>query len=245
MADPFGQETTPEVILMVLRKHLQKQHPVTLYNAFEGVPVSYRAEIAMVHPHSIGLIVHPYQMACIEQQKITYIRSRMISGLVSANPVSMDFRNHIVLVDGLKAAENIIGDLYNLWVTPEQPVTVEVTKESEADRQAQLLEIAILDQNRVRMLLAVSEIGSYHQQDWVALTFRLQEGGDLLQVQGMVKNIIVDQPNANQERLEVEGSAAIGDEISILAYLSLREDQILEKLDQFYKKLRSEKKHHK
>jgi len=129
-----------------------------------------------------------------------------------------------------------------LWVAPDQPVTVEVSKESQADRQAQMLEIAVLDQNRVRLLLDVFEDSYYQVQDWVALIFRLEEGGDLIQVQGMVKNIVEDQSTPNQTHLEVEGKAAIGDEISILVYLSRREDQIMEKLDRSFKKLRNQKK---
>jgi hypothetical protein len=41
--------------------------------------------------------------------------------------------------------------------------------------------------------------------------------------------------------MEVDGKAAMGDEISILAYIAKREDQIRGELDKIYQKLRKGK----
>ena len=68
MAKKSDDELKPEMILILLRKHLKEQRPVTLYNTFHGVPITYEAEVAMVHTDYAGLIVHPYQAVCIQRE---------------------------------------------------------------------------------------------------------------------------------------------------------------------------------
>jgi len=46
----------------------------------------------------------------------------------------------------------------------------------------------------------------------------------------------------NLKRMEVEGQATMRDEITILAYIAKREDEIMNQLDKAYKRLRKGKK---
>ena len=48
--------------------------------------------------------------------------------------------------------------------------------------------------------------------------------------------------NRHEKRLEVDGRAVMTDEVTILAYIARREDQIIAGLDKAYKKLRKGKK---
>ncbi len=232
----------PDQIRVHLRKHLNEQRPVTLYNTYRGLPIINEADVAMVHPNSIGLIVHPYQTVCIKRESQTHLESSLIPGLVRAYPVSIDYTNTVVLLEQFTIPRTIPIDLNNSRIIPEKPVTIEISVESKEALTADLLEIAVLDNNIIHMVMDVPDDFSYAYLDDVALIFRLEADADLIQVQGVV-NSFITSPNAGLMRMEVQGKAAMGDEISILAYIATREDQILCDLDNVYQRLRRGKKH--
>jgi len=235
------EELTPEIIMGKLRLHLNEGRPVTLYNTFQGVPISYQAEVAMIHPEYVGVVVHPYQAVCIKKERRTYIESKAIPALVRAYPMSIDYTNQVVMLKKLKIPNSISVDLHNSWVSPEKPVSVEISSDDQDDISLKMMEIAVLDNNNVRVVLSAPQDIVFQRQAEVGLTFRLPPNSNLVQVQGIVKS---QAKVRNQEikRLEVDGRAAMGDEISILAYIAKREDQILGHLDKVYKKLRKGKK---
>jgi hypothetical protein len=237
MAQLTKDTITSEIIMGRLRGHLNEGRPVTLYNTFLGVPISYEAEVAMIHPDFIGLIVHPYQAVCIKEERRTYIESKSLPELVRAYPMSIDYTNQVVMLKKLKIPHAISVDLHNSWVAPEKNITVEISGEGLKDMVLEMMEIAVLENNRVRVVLSVPEKSPYSRQDLVELAFKLPPKGDLLQVEGMV-NSLVKIRNQDYKRLEIDGTAPMGDEISILAYIARREDQIMGQLDKVYKKLR-------
>ncbi|MFN2302982.1 MAG: hypothetical protein ACK2TV_04545, partial [Anaerolineales bacterium] len=126
MGNKADEELTPEMILMFLRKHLQEQRPVTLYNTFHGVPITYEAEVAMIHTDFVGLVVHPYQAVCIQRERRTYLQSTILPNMVRAYPVSIDYTNNVVLLKQLQSPKSISVDLFNSWVTPEKTVKIEI-----------------------------------------------------------------------------------------------------------------------
>ncbi len=77
----------------------------------------------------------------------------------------------------------------------------------------------------------------FDRQDEIRLTFKLPENGDLVQVAGVVYSLTGSQDEESR-RLEVEGRAALQDEIAILAYLAKREDALISELEAIYKQLR-------
>ncbi|MFN2305095.1 MAG: hypothetical protein ACK2TV_15300, partial [Anaerolineales bacterium] len=95
--------------------------------------------------------------------------------------------------------------------------------------------------NRIRVAFEVPEDVSYNREDAIELTFRLEPEGDLLQIEGVVCSLTKVR-NKDRKRMEVDGKASMGDEISILAYIAKREDQIMTLLDKTYQKLRKGKK---
>lgn len=230
-----------EAILTYLRKNLNEQRPVTLYNTYEGIPITYEAEVAMVHPGYIGLVVHPYQAVCIKLERRTYLESKFISELVRAHPVSIDYTNRVVLLRHLKIPNSITKDLYHSWVAPEKQVGVAILG-GKTDLSGQLMEIAVLEQNRIRVVVSVPEDSGFKRHEKVKLSFSLNGGGKPVRVSGEVLSLVKIR-NQKLKRLEVEGKAAMKDEITILAFIAKREDQIRNKLEKTYKKLRKVKKH--
>ncbi len=236
------EAVTVEMILNHLRGHLNDQRPVTLYNTYRGVPITYEADVAMIHPNNtIGLIVHPYQTVCIKHERRTYIESKSLPGLIRAFPAAIDYTNQVVVLKQLEFPKSISTDLYHSWVTPEKDVEVEISFDENGDFMGKLLELAGLEKNEIRIGIAVSEDISSQRGDAVELAFRLKGEEDLLQVQGVIHSLTKIR-NQNRKRMEVSGTASMGDEISILAYVAKREDRILAALDKAYKKLRKGKK---
>ena len=233
-------QLTIEIILGRLRSHLNEGRPITLYNTFNGVPINYEAEVAMIHPDYIGLIVHPYQAVCIKEERRTYLESKSIPSLIRAYPMSIDYTNQVVMLKKLKIPNKISVDLHNSWVEPEKTVRVDASSEEHPDFSAPMMQISVLRNNRVRVVLSVPEDFPYSRQDPISLAFRLAPSGGLLQVQGIV-NSLVKIRNKNSKRLEVDGQATMGDEISILAYIAQREDAIMAQLDEVYQILRKGK----
>lgn len=231
---------TQEIILGRLRAHLNEGRPVTLYNTYKGVPITYEAEVAMIHHDFVGMIVHPYQAVCIKEERRTYIESKSIPTLIRAYPMSIDYTNQVVMLKDLKIPKSISNDLQNSWVSPNKTIEVEVSSEDHDDLSLPLLEIAVLDNNRVRVAISAPEDIVYKRLDEMSLTFRLPGNPNLIQVQGIV-NSLVKIRYQDRKRLEVDGKAAMGDEISILAYIAKREDQIRGDLDKVYQKLRKGK----
>jgi len=237
-------EMKPDMIMAHLRQHLNEQRPITLFNTYKGVPIAYEAEVAMIHPGTVGLIVHPYQAVCIKQERRTYLHSKSIPDLIRAYPISIDYTNNVVLLKQIKIPKSISVDLHHSRIKPEKPVTVEMGSDELDDVKAKMLEIAVLDNNRVQVAFAVDNDTPYMRQDEVTLAFRLEPGGDLVQVQGVVHSLSKIR-NQSNKRMVVEGKSEMGDEITILAYIAKREDQIMGDLDKVYKKLRKGKKRNK
>jgi hypothetical protein len=241
----MGKQTKESIsgqeILGSLRTHLTEQRPVVLHNTYQGVPVRTEAEVAMVHATYVGLIVHPYQAVCIKEARYTFIESKSLPQMIRAYPVSIDYTNHVVLLKQLKVPQTIAVDLDHSWVAPERAIQVEIhTKDSQV-LSAEMLGIAMLDENRVRVVMAVPEDFSQIRKDKVELNFQLESKSEPVKVQGEVHSLVKIR-NKDEKRLEVEGLAAMGDEISILAFIAKREDQIMNALDKAYKKLRKGKK---
>jgi hypothetical protein len=233
-------ELSPEAITEQLRNHLIEQKPVKLYNTYQGVPISFQADVAMIHPDYVGLIIHPYQAVCIKEERRTYIESKSIPALIRAYPMSIDYTNQVVMLKKLVIPHSISVDLHHSWVAPEKKIKVEISSEDKKDFVAEMMQIAVLDQNRVRVVLSVPPDVGYKRFDEVDLAFRLASNGDLIQVSGTIHSLAKIR-NQNLKRMEIDGKAPMADEISILAYIAKREDQIISHLDKVYQKLRKGK----
>ncbi len=232
---------TVEVVLNRLRGHLNEQKPVMLYNTYKGVPVTHEADVAMIHPdNTIGLIVHPYQAVCIKHERRTYIASKSLPGLIRAYPVSIDYTNQVAVLKKLEFPKSISPDLYHSWVAPEREIRVEISSDAHAEQTGRLSDIAVLEDNDIRIGVAVPESITLQRGDAVSMAFRLKGEGDLIQLQGVIHSLKKIR-NKKQRRMEVAATAEMGDEISILAYVARREDQIMDALDKTYKKLRKGK----
>lgn len=241
MVKTIQASVTVEIILNRLRGHLNEQKPVTLYNTYKGVPITYEADVAMIHPdNTIGLIVHPYQAVCIKHERRTYIESKSLPELVRAYPMTIDYTNQVVVLKQLEFPKSVSTDLYHSWVAPEKEVIIEIRSGEQDELTGRLLEIAVLEENEIRIATAVSENISLQRGDAVEMAFHLKGQEGLIQVQGAVQSLTKIR-SQDQKRLEVAGTAAMGDEISILAYVAKREDQIMSALDKAYKKLRKGK----
>lgn len=228
-------------ILAGLRQHLTEQRPVMLHNTYQGVPVRTQAEVAMVHDTYVGLIVHPYQAVCIKEARYTFIASKSLPHMIRAYPVSIDYTNHVVLLKELKVPQAITVDLIHSWVAPEKAIQVEIHTKDDRLLSAEMLGIAVLDDNRVRVVMAVPEDFPQIRRDKVELNFQLETKSKPVRVQGEVYSLIKIR-NKAEKRLEVEGQAEMADEVSILAYIGKREDQIMNALEKAYNKLRKGKK---
>jgi hypothetical protein len=227
-------------ITACLRMHLTEQRPVTLHNTFQGVPVKTEADVAMVHDDFLGLIVHPYQAVCIKDARYTFIESKSLPEMIRAYPVSIDYTNHVVMLKELKVPHSITVDLHHSWVAPEKAIDVEIYSKTGISKSGEMLGIAVLEDNRVRVVMAVPEDFPHIRKDSLSLAFNLDAKGDPISVQGEVHSL-VKLRNKPQKRLEVDGRAVMTDEVSILAYIARREDQIMTALDKAYKKLRKGK----
>ncbi len=241
MQQQAKEGTGANEITKALWKHLREQRPITLYNTFKGIPVTYEAEVALITPEFVGLVVHPYQTVGIKFERRTYLQSKLLPAMVRAYPITIDYTNQVLLLKHLEIAKSISTDLYNSWVGPVNGVPVEISSDEVEDLAGVLLEIAVLDDNVIRVAVAVPEDVPYQRLDYLDLAFRLPTGEDLVQVRGWVHSLkkIRKQP---LKRMVVEGSAAMQDEISILAFIATREDAIMEELERTYRKLRKGKK---
>lgn len=228
-------------IMERLRIHLNEGRPITLYNTYHGVPISHEADVAMIHPDFLGLIVHPYQAVCIKRERRTFLESKLLPTLIRAHPVSIDYTNLVVMLKELKVPKSISNDLYNSWVAPKDSIIVDISVDGEKDRQVSLAELAVLEKNEIRVVMEVPEDIPYKRHDAVEVAFRLSSLDELIQIQGTVHSLTKIRRQAKR-RLEVAGTAPMGDEISILTYVAQREDQIIGDLDRAYQKLRKGKK---
>lgn len=237
METTIPTEQLPASILDNLWRHLQEQRPVTLYNNYKGVPVTYSAEVAMVSMAYIGLIAHPLQTAAIKLERQTFIQCNEIPDLIRANPVSIDYTNRVVMAENLKFPHVINTDLYHSWVTPTQPVSVELDSDLGGTLDGALAKLAALDNNLLHAVVEVPAEVPFDRQDEIRLAFKLPESGELVQMAGVVYSLTGTQGDESR-RLEVEGRAALQDEIAILAYLAKQEDTLISELEAIYMQLR-------
>jgi len=235
------EEMTEEIILEQLHLHLNQGRPVILHNTFQGVPIVNEATVAMIHPEYIGVVVHPYQTVCIREERRTYLESKLLPGLIRAYPVSIDYTNQVVVLKRLQIPKSITPDLAHSWVAPEKPIMVTITSAEQSEMTVDLAEIAVLEENQIRIGLFLPEDNPFARQDEVVLSFLLASSDRPVVVKGVVHSL-AKMRNRHQRRMEVAGRASMEDEISLLAFVGKREDQILRSLDKSYKKLRKAKK---
>lgn len=240
METTLPTEQLSDSILDNLWCHLREQRPVTLYNNYQGVPVTYDAEVAMVSKEYVGFIAHPLQAAAIKLERQTFIQSKGIPDLIRANPVSIDYTNRVVMVENLKVPHVTGVDLYHSWITPVQAVSVELDSDLGGTLDGDLMTLAALDDNLFHVVVQVPDEVPFDRQDEIRLSFRLPESGDVVQVAGVVYSLTSGQGEGSR-RLEVEGRAALQDEIAILAYLAKREDALISELGAIYLRLRKGK----
>ena len=118
---------TEERIVAALHGNLRAQRPILLYNIFDGVPITYEAQVVLVNPEYVGLSVHPYQAVCIKRERRTYLELPAIDGLIRGTPTSIDFKNQVVMLSQLKLAGQITKDLRHSWITPQKQINVELS----------------------------------------------------------------------------------------------------------------------
>ena len=237
MEMPLPAEQLTDSILDNLWSHLREQRPVTLYNNYQGVPIAYDAEVAMVSPDYVGFIAHPLQTAAIKLERQTFIQSKGIPDLIRANPISLDYTNRVVMVGNLKIPHVVGMDLYHSWITPVQPVSVELDSDLGGTLDGDLINLAALDDNLLHVVMRVPGEVPFGRQDEIRLSFRLPDSGDLIQIAGVVYSL-TGAGEDGLRRLEVEGRAALQDEIAVLAYLAKREDTLINELEAIYMQLR-------
>lgn len=238
MSQQVSNKVSEDMILPSFRKHLIKQSHIMLHNTFLGVPISYEAEVALVNPGFIGLIVHPYQAVCIKTEAHTFIRSSMISTLISACPISIDYTHCVVMLNGFRIPKHIDNDLYHSWISPDKPVDVEIQFHNRSCLSAKLIQIAVLDDNCIRAVLVLSKDTPISPFDALKLTFQLDKNQAPVQVEGdLISSVKINDEDSR--RLDIAGRATMEDEITILAYIAQREDQIMGQLDKAYRNLRS------
>lgn len=220
--------------------HLREQRPITLYNTYQGVPVTYAADVAMVHPDYVGLITHPLQTAAIKLERQTFIQGKGLPNLIRANPVSIDYTNRVVMVENLRVPHVIGADLYHSWITPTEPISVELDSDLGGSLGGSLTSLAALDDNLIHVVVQVPDEVPFSRQDEIHLSFKFPDSGDVIQVAGVVYSLtgLADQ---DTRRLEVEGRAALQDEVAILAYIARREDALISELESIYMQLRKGK----
>lgn len=240
METALPTEQLTDSILDNLWGHLREQRPVTLYNNYKGVPIAYDAEVAMVSTEYVGFIAHPLQTAAIKLERQTFIQSRGVPDLIRANPISLDYTNRVVMVGNLKVPHVIGTDLYHSWITPVQPVSVELDSDLGGTLDGDLVTLAALDDNLLHVVMQVPDEVPFGRQDEIRLAFRLPDSGDVVQMAGVVYSLTGAQEDGSR-RLEVEGRASLQDEIAILAYLAKREDVLISGLEAIYMQLRKGK----
>ena len=229
-----------ETILENLRYHLKEQRPITLYNTYEGIPITYEAEVAMVDTEYVGVVTHPFQTVCIKQERRTYIQTRGIPDLIRAYPVSIDYTNKVVMLEELKIPQSIPNDLYHSWISPKEKVGVEMDSDLGGAHQGELMTLASFEENILRVAVEVQDDLKYERHDDIQLTFKLPDSNDLVQVSGVVQSIS-QLRNKEGRRMDMEGQAPMQDEVSILAYIARQEDLAMSELKKDYMKLRKGK----
>lgn len=240
METTLPTERLTDTILDNLWCHLREQRPVTLYNNYQGVPIAYDAEVAMVSTDYVGFIAHSLQTAAIKLERQTFIQIKGVEDLVRANPVSIDYTNRVVMVEKLQVPHVIGMDLYHSWIKPVEPVSVALDSDLGGTLDGDLTTLAALDDNLLHVMMQVPEEVPFGRQDEIRLSFRLPESGDVVQLAGVVYSLTGAQEDGLR-RLEVEGRAALQDEIAILAYLAKREDALISELEAIYLQLRKGK----
>ena len=133
METTLPTEQFSDSILDNLWCHLREQRPVTLYNLYQGVPIAYDAEVAMVSTEFVGFIAHSLQTAAIKLERQTFIQSKGIPDLIRAAPISLDYTNRVVMVGNLMIPHVIGMDPYHSWISPVQTVSVELDSDLGGD----------------------------------------------------------------------------------------------------------------
>jgi hypothetical protein len=155
-------------------------------------------------------------------------------------PVSIDYTNRVVVVENLKVPHVINADLYHSWITPTQEISVALDSEMGGSTGGEMMRLASLDENLFHVVVQVPDDVPFDRQDEIHLSFKLPESGDVVQLAGLVYSLTGLSEDGDR-RLEVEGRAALQDEVALLAYVARREDALTSELEAIYMQLRKGK----
>ena len=88
------------------------------------------------------------------------------------------------MLEQLEFPKSISVDLFHSWITPTKETRIEISSDEQGEFSGQIMELAVLEENEIRIAMSVPEHLPLQRGDAVELAFHLKGELDLIQVQG-------------------------------------------------------------
>jgi hypothetical protein len=99
---------------------ISEQKPMTLYNTYRGLPLSYVANILAVEKGNLVTRVHRHQAVSMAAEGRTHLSSSTLPEVIRANVVEVDFRNKLATLNEFIGVGNGVGKRTRVRVQPDE-----------------------------------------------------------------------------------------------------------------------------
>ncbi len=222
-------------ILHILQQHAQMQQEVGFINEYKGVPVANRAQIVSCEGPEVTFKTGPEQLVCMHLEQQVYIASDRLPSVVRAGVADLNFAAGLARLSHFAYTNETIGKRICVRVHPETAIPVVIASKNRK-LMGNLADISETGLGVYTLGAYLFNIGVLQRDSVVRLTLQLSPGEPDIILNGTINNIAKEQDSF---RLGIIISPDEATRSQISAFVTERQEEILDELHQLYQELSS------
>ncbi|NTU74672.1 MAG: PilZ domain-containing protein [Anaerolineaceae bacterium] len=214
---------------------LIKGQPIKCHNNFRGVPITNPGKVREIQADFVTLEVHPFQIACIWEEKRAYLEDAALPCIVKALPVSFSIENQEVIVSRLEPAGPSFGKRMGLRVHPKDPIRVEINQD-ENQLTATLADISTNGVGVFTFAALIEEEVTFRKDRPAVINIPLPTYPEVIHLTGVVSNVVKLRGNfVSRIGVRIQPDPKI--QTILDGYVQQRKLEIMEELQTYYNQL--------
>ncbi len=113
-------------LMMAFRSLISENKPLTLYNTYRSLPLSYDGDIIALEQGSMVTRVHQHQAVSMALEGKTYLYNSTLPEVIRANVINVDFRKKQATLNEFTGVGNAVGKRTSVRVQPDESLEAEI-----------------------------------------------------------------------------------------------------------------------
>lgn len=218
---------------------LEQRKPVTLINAYRGIPITKEARIITISQGYVALSVHEYQAVCMTLEGKTFIKSDQLPEVFQARAVAVDVLTKQAILTEFIGSGTTVGKRMAARVQPKTPVDVELY-DGKHRLPGKLADISTTGVGIFTFATYIYGELSFEKSENLYIDVRLPPSETLMRFEGKVTSVM-HQKGTFLHRLGVKLIPNPATDAVLRQYITLRQDEVLQELHAIYETMARDK----